>query len=166
MLKRPQAARLLAVDRDVQGTRLLMLARDEAAIGTAEDSRLRVTDPNVAERHATIRYARGRYYLVDLKSAPGTFINGSRIRRTQRLNHGDVLRFGGAPPYRFIDPDAQKRRRWRRNLRVGTLVAILIGFVLIDHFEQLGTGLRSDRLEDRRDGRTESRIEAVVRRSR
>ena len=50
-----------------------MLARDEAAIGTAEDSRLRVTDPNVAERHAIIRYARGRYYLVDLKSAPGTF---------------------------------------------------------------------------------------------
>jgi uncharacterized protein YkwD len=115
-----------------------MLARDEAAIGTAEDSRLRVTDPNVAERHAIIRYAHGRYYLVDLKSAPGTFVNGSRIRRTQRLNHGDVLRFGGAPPYRFLDPDAQKRRRWRRNLRVGTLVAILIGVVLIDHFENWG----------------------------
>ena len=138
MLKRPQAARLLAVDRDVQGTRLLMLARDEAAIGAAEDSRLRVTDPNVAERHAIIRYAHGRYYLVDLKSAPGTFINGGRIRRTQRLNHGDVLRFGGAPPYRFIDPDAQKRRRWRRNLRIGTLVAILIGFVLMDHSEKWG----------------------------
>src|SRR3984957_18317170 len=115
-----------------------MLARDEAAIGTAEDSRLRVTDPNVAERHAIIRYAHGRYYLVDLKSAPGTFVNGSRIRRTQRLNHGDVLRFGGAPPYRCIDPDAQKRRRWRRNLRIGTLAAILIGFVLIDHFENWG----------------------------
>ncbi len=114
-----------------------MLARDEAAIGTAEDSRLRVTDPNVAERHAIIRYAHGRYYLADLKSAAGTFINGGRIRRTQRLNHGDVLRFG-APPYRFIDPDAQKRRRWRRNLRIGTLVAILIAFVLIDHFERWG----------------------------
>jgi uncharacterized protein YkwD len=138
LLKRPQAARLLAVDREAPGTRLLLLARDEAAVGSAEGSKLRVTDPNVAERHAIIRYARGRYYLVDLKSGPGTFVNGRRIRRTQRLKHGDVLRFGGAPSYRFIDPDAQKRRRWRRNLRVGAAAAMLLAFALADHFEQWG----------------------------
>ncbi len=138
MLKRPQAARLLAVDREAPGTRLLLLARDEAAVGSAEGSKLRVTDLNVAERHAIIRYARGRYYLVDLKSGPGTFVNGRRIRRTQRLKHGDVLRFGGAPPYRFIDPDAQKRRRWRRNLRVGAATAMLLAFALADHFEKWG----------------------------
>jgi uncharacterized protein YkwD len=138
VLKRPQAARLLAVDREAPGTRLLMLSRDEAAIGSAEGSKLHVADPDVADRHATISYARGRYYLSDLKSGPGTFVNGNRIRRTQRLKHGDVLRFGGAPPYRFIDPDAQKRRRWRRNLRVGALVAILIAIVLADRFEKWG----------------------------
>ena len=138
MLKRPQAARLLAVDREAPGTRLLMLSRGEAAIGSAEGSKLHVTDPGVADRHATIRYARGRYYLADLKSGPGTFVNGNRIRRTQRLKHGDVLRFGGAPPYRFIDPDAQKRRRWRRNLRVGALFAILIAIVSADRFENWG----------------------------
>ena len=138
MLKRPQAARLLAVDREAQGTRLLLLARDEAAIGNAEGAALRLSDPNVADRHATIRYARGRYYLVDLKSEPGTFINGKRIRRTQRLKHGDVLRFGTATPYRFIDPDAQKRRRWRRNLRASAVVAVLLAVGLVDHFEQWG----------------------------
>ena len=138
MLKRPQAARLLAVDREAPGTRLLMLSRGEAAIGSAEGSKLQVTDPGVADRHATIRYARGRYYLADLKSGPGTFVNGNRIRRTQRLKHGDVLRFGGAPPYRFIDPDAQKRRRWRRNLRAGALVAILLAIVWADRFENWG----------------------------
>src|SRR5580658_265047 len=115
-----------------------MLSRGEAAIGSAEGSKLHVTDPGVADRHATIRYARGRYYLADLKSGPGTFVNGNRIRRTQRLKHGDVLRFGGAPPYRFIDPDAQKRRRWRRNLRVGALFAILIAIVSADRFENWG----------------------------
>ena len=138
MLRRPQAARLLAIDREAQGTRLLLLARDEADIGSAEGSKLRVTDPNVGERHAIIRFARGRYYVVDLKSEPGTFVNGRRIRRTQWLKHGDVLRFGGAPPYRFIDPDAQKRRRWRRNLRAGALLAILIAIVLVDRFEKWG----------------------------
>ena len=138
MLKRPQAARLLAVDREAPGTRLLMLTRGEASIGSAEGSKLHVADPNVAVRHAIIRYSRGRYYLADLKFGPGTFVNGNRIRRTQRLKHGDVLRFGGAPPYRFIDPDAQKRRRWRRNLRVGALVAILIAIVSADRFEKWG----------------------------
>jgi pSer/pThr/pTyr-binding forkhead associated (FHA) protein/uncharacterized protein YkwD len=138
VLKRPQAARLLAVDREAQGTRLLVLARDEAAIGNGEGAALRLTDPNVADRHAVVRYARGRYYLVDLKSDPGTFINGKRIRRTQRLKHGDVLRFGNATPYRFIDPDAQKRRRWRRNLRASAVVAVLLAVGLLDHIEQWG----------------------------
>ena len=138
MLRRAQAARLLAVDREAPGTRLLLLARDEAAVGSAEGSKLRVADASVADRHATIRYARGRYYVADLKSAGGTFVNGRRIRRTQRLKHGDVLRFGAAPPYRFIDPDAQKRRRWRRNLRAGAAAAMLLAFALADHFEKWG----------------------------
>ena len=139
MLKRPQAARLLAVDREAPGTRLLLLARDEA--GSRQRAKVRNCESRIRtsrERHAIIRYARGRYYLVDLKSGPGTFVNGRRIRRTQRLKHGDVLRFGGAPPYRFIDPDAQKRRRWRRNLRVGAAAAMLLAFALADHFEQWG----------------------------
>jgi uncharacterized protein YkwD len=138
VLKRPQAARLLAVDREAPGTRLLMLTRGEASIGSAEGSKLHVADPNVAVRHAIIRYSRGRYYLADLKFGTGTFVNGNRIRRTQRRKHGDVLRFGGAPPYRFIDPDAQKRRRRRRILRVGALVAILIAIVSADRFEKWG----------------------------
>jgi len=138
MLRRPQAARLLAVDREAAGTRLLLLKRDEASVGSAEGSGLHVADASVADRHAIIRYARGRYYVVDLKSAEGTFLNGRRIRRRQELKHGDTLRFGGATPYRFIDPDALMRRRWRRILRVSPVVAVLVAVGLADHFEQWG----------------------------
>ena len=136
MLKPPQAARILAIDRDARGTRLLLLKRDEAGVGSADGSALEVAAANVADRHALIRHARGRYYVVDLKSAAGTFVNGNRIRRKQELKHGDILRFGGAAPYRFIDPDALKRRRWRRNLRAGAVVAVLIAVAAVDHFEQ------------------------------
>src|SRR5258708_4663755 len=136
MLRRAQAARLLAVDRDASGTRLLLLDRDDAGIGGAEGSGLRIADASVADRHATIHYARGRYYVVDLKSAGGTFLNGRRIRRKQALKHGDILRFGGATPYRFIDPDALERRRERRILRVAAVVAPLVAFGLADHHEQ------------------------------
>jgi len=135
---RAQPARLLAVDREAAGTRLLLLKRDEASVGSAEGSGLHVADASVADRHAVIRYARGRYYVVDLKSAEGTFLNGRRIRRTQALKHGDTVRFGGATPYRFIDPDALKRRRWRRILRASPVVAVLVAVGLADHFEQWG----------------------------
>ncbi|MGB9382008.1 FHA domain-containing protein [Candidatus Binatus sp.] len=138
MLKRPQAARLLAVDREAVGTRLLLLGRDEAHVGSADGSGLRIADASVAGRHAVIRYARGRYYVVDLKSAEGTYLNGRRIRRKQELTHGDTVRFGGAAPYRFIDPDALKRRRWRRNLRASAIIAVLVALALVDHYEKLG----------------------------
>ncbi len=135
---RPQAARLLAVDREAVGTRLLLLGRDEAEIGSADASALHLADAGVADRHAIVRYARGRYYVVDLKSAQGVFVNGRRIRRKQELKHGDLLRFGGAPPYRFIDPDALKRRRWRRILRMIPVVAALVAIAFADHVENWG----------------------------
>jgi len=135
---RPQAARLLAVDRDASGTRLLLLARDEVEVGSAAGAPLHLPDSSVTWRHATIRYARGRYYLADLKSAEGTFVNGRRIRRKYALKHGDVIRFGGATPYRFIDPDALKRRRWRRTLRASAVVAVIVAIGLVDHVEKWG----------------------------
>src|SRR5712692_9660040 len=136
MLRRAQAARLLAVDRDASGTRLLILGRDEAAVGSAAGVRLQVADPSVGDRHAIIRYARGRYYVSDLKSAGGTFLNGRRIRRTQALKHGDNLRFGGAVPYRFIDLDALKRRRERQILRALAVIAALVVAGRVDHLEK------------------------------
>jgi uncharacterized protein YkwD len=136
VLRRPQAARLLAVVREADGTRLLLLGRDEADVGRDEGSALRVGDASVDVRHALIRYSRGGYYVVDLKSAEGTQVNGQRIRRKRRLKHGDIIRFGRAPGYKFIDADALKRRRWRRNLRVAAVVAVLAAVGIADHFER------------------------------
>ena len=136
MLKRAQPARLLAVDRDASGTRLLILGRDEAVVGKTAGLRLQVPDTSVADRHALIRYARGRYYVSDLKSEGGTFLNGRRIRRTQPLKHGDNLRFGAGIPYRFIDPDAMRRRRERRILRAAAVIAVLLVFGWFDHREK------------------------------
>ena len=65
MLRRAQPARLLAVDRDASGTRLLVLGRDEAVVGKTAGLGLQVPDPSVADRHAMIRYARGRISVLD-----------------------------------------------------------------------------------------------------
>jgi len=142
VFRRAQAARLLAVDHGVPATRLLVLGRNEVMVGTAEDSALRIADFSVAEHHAVIRYARGRHFVRDLKSASGTFLNGKQIRRTRALAHGDQLRFGNALRYRFIDPDALRRQRHRRTLRA-VLIAAVIAAGAIAHFERWDGGVLS-----------------------
>jgi len=43
-----------------------------------------------------IRRTRGSYYIRDLGSTNGTFLNGRRIETEQPLRPGDELRFGAA----------------------------------------------------------------------
>ncbi|MBK8012831.1 MAG: FtsW/RodA/SpoVE family cell cycle protein [Deltaproteobacteria bacterium] len=61
----------------------------------------------VAREHAQIvRVGRGEYLLKDLAPDKGTFVNDVRIDHEQRLNHGDLVRFGVNPRalFRFKHP--------------------------------------------------------------
>src|SRR5216683_3677003 len=142
MLRRAQPARLLASNQNASSTRLLLLDKRERAIGSAEANTLRIDHASVGERHAIIRYVRGHHYVIDLKSAGGTFVNGQRVRRKQQLKHGDNLRFGTAIPYRFIDPDARLRRSHRRGMLVAS-ITMFVAAVLLVRFENWDRGLLS-----------------------
>ena len=142
MLRRAQPARLFASNQNASSTRLLLLDKRERAIGSAEANTLRIDHASVGERHAIIRYVRGHHYVIDLKSASGTFVNGQRVRRKQQLKHGDNLRFGTAIPYRFIDPDARLRRSHRREMLVAS-ITMFVAAVLLVRFENWDRGLLS-----------------------
>ncbi|HVA79217.1 MAG TPA: FHA domain-containing protein [Candidatus Binataceae bacterium] len=132
MLRRTQSARLLAIASRAPDTRLAIIGRREVTVGRAEGSEVKIADAEIAPRHALIRYKRGRYYVVDLKSASGSFLNDRRVRRRPRvLSHGDRLRFGAAWSYRFIDPDAASRRRNRRVVQAAIVAAIAIAGMLV-----------------------------------
>ena len=122
-----QAARLLSAGKSGAGQRLLILGRGDTTVGSSSASTLAISDPNIAERHALIVYARGRYHLADLGSESGTFVNGSRLRGTRALKQGDQIRFGPGISYRFIDPDGSRRRanRIRFNLAAGAVIVLL-----------------------------------------
>ena len=68
-------------------------------VGRARQSRLRlgVYDTRASARHAELRLENGRYYLVDLGSTNGTYVNGRRGER-HRLRSGDVVTFGYEGP--------------------------------------------------------------------
>lgn len=66
-------------------------------IGTAPGSEIAFTeglDPGVMPRHAEIRLEGAAYYLVDLGTPAGTFVNRARVAR-HALRSGDLVHLGG-----------------------------------------------------------------------
>jgi hypothetical protein len=63
-------------------------------IGRASDNDLVVTDEAASRRHAELTVDAHRLVLVDLGSANGTWVNGSRISVPVELTGGERVRFG------------------------------------------------------------------------
>jgi hypothetical protein len=77
----------------------------------------------VSGHHAEIRRARGAYFIRDLGSTNGTFLNGQRIESEQPLHPGDEVRFGAA---RFAMVAGAKRPS-----SVAKIVGSALGLILI-----------------------------------
>jgi pSer/pThr/pTyr-binding forkhead associated (FHA) protein len=65
-------------------------------IGRGQGCDVRLPDPSVSHRHATIRAKDGAYLLVDEKSYNGTFVDQERLApNTPRpIKHGELFRVG------------------------------------------------------------------------
>ena len=53
-----------------------------------------VGEASVAPAHAELRCRSGRWFVRDLGSRTGTWLNGRRVQREARVRAGDVLRLG------------------------------------------------------------------------
>jgi len=54
--------------------------------------------PMVSRRHAMIRHDAGHWYVGDLNSSFGTYLNGRRVTAPERLQAGNVIQFGTDGP--------------------------------------------------------------------
>lgn len=59
-------------------------------------------DPEVSRRHARIVAQNNNYYIEDLGSTNGTFVNGRRISSVTRLSNGDIIDLGESIRLTFI----------------------------------------------------------------
>jgi signal transduction histidine kinase/pSer/pThr/pTyr-binding forkhead associated (FHA) protein len=73
--------------------RTIQLGDGEALLGREGDT-LRLSDSTVSRRHARLSQDDGHWFIEDLGSANGTFLNSARITRPARLHVGDQIRCG------------------------------------------------------------------------
>jgi pSer/pThr/pTyr-binding forkhead associated (FHA) protein len=53
-----------------------------------------VNDDHASNHHARFQFAHGAWYIEDLKSTNGTWLNGRRMFAAQRLKKGDKIKIG------------------------------------------------------------------------
>jgi adenylate cyclase len=75
------------------------------AIGRSAGNQLVLEEDRVSRRHALIHVQSAEFWLVDLGSRNGTYVNDRRVQQPVRLREGDGLRMGGGN-FTFHQPDA------------------------------------------------------------
>ncbi len=80
-------------------------------IGRQPDNDLPLRDSRISRNHAAIEAGADGYYIRDLDSRSGVFVNGARVTR-QRLLNADQIHFGHEDSYRlvftFVDEEVQR----------------------------------------------------------
>jgi pSer/pThr/pTyr-binding forkhead associated (FHA) protein len=70
------------------------IARSGATVGRGPENPIRLDDLSVSRRHARIAYRQGGYWLSDLGSMGGTWVNGTRLNAPRRIAAGEVIDIG------------------------------------------------------------------------
>jgi pSer/pThr/pTyr-binding forkhead associated (FHA) protein len=69
------------------------IRKDTISIGRARDNEIVVENLSVSRNHARIRREGGKYVVVDLNSANGSFVNGVKITQVE-LKDNDIISIG------------------------------------------------------------------------
>jgi hypothetical protein len=93
MTGRPLRCRLIFQNGQFTG-RPLMLHQGVTTIGRGPGNDLLLGDGSVSRTHARLSFARGVWYIEDMGSSNGVWVNRKQIKGQLALRHGDFVRFG------------------------------------------------------------------------
>jgi len=82
------------------------LANDNAVIGRGEECDIVVPERQVSRQHIRIFKEDDAYYVEDLESRNGTWINGQQLKGMRRLYDGDKIQLAMAVTMEFIGSGA------------------------------------------------------------
>ena len=77
--------------------------RECAVIGRSKKCDIYINNPYLSKEHAQITFEEGKFYIEDLKSTNGTFLNGKELgTHPVRLKDNDKISFGDIS-FLFVD---------------------------------------------------------------
>lgn len=91
-----------------RGKRFSLPENEPQLIGRSSEA-LPITDRSVSRRHAELTPDDGKWYLRDLESANGTFLNGEKIDGRIELSPGDQIRCGSSLYLFAVNPEENAR---------------------------------------------------------
>ena len=86
--------RLIVRATPSHGDSVVDLTRLRTTVGRSARNDLCVEDPFTSRLHAELRRQADSYWLSDLGSANGTYLNGMRLAQPSQLHDGDRIRIG------------------------------------------------------------------------
>lgn len=78
------------------GKKYPLIDEDEFTVGRDEKNFIVIDMDNVSRRHAQVTHRMGRFFVNDLQSTNGTYLNDEEIREEQPLRSGDLVKIGSA----------------------------------------------------------------------
>lgn len=64
-------------------------------IGRGEDNSIMLTSEYVSNNHAKIFFKNDYYFIKDMGSTNGTYLNGNKIDKVSVIKNGDIINIGG-----------------------------------------------------------------------
>jgi hypothetical protein len=90
--KIPVVGWLVAMNGEQRGEDF-RLHEGKNVLGSGADAQVMIRDAAVSAQHASLRYEDSKFFLIDLDSSNGTFVNDKKIAR-EELKDNDVVRLG------------------------------------------------------------------------
>lgn len=84
-----------------------LLGKGKVVIGRTPDCDIKIDNPAISRKHASIEFANGEYMITDLGSSNGTHLNGELLSGPGRLKAGDVI---GLAKFELIFQDAPQEQ--------------------------------------------------------
>jgi transcriptional regulator with GAF, ATPase, and Fis domain len=98
--------RLIVISGNLKGTEFALSEKHVSNIGRETANAVRLNDPSVSRRHCLIeRKEDNRFFIRDLGSFNGVFVNGVQIAESLEIKHGDQLGIGDVSMF-FLLQDA------------------------------------------------------------
>lgn len=90
----PRLARTLVIEKGPLAGREIDLQGQALLMGRAQDADLVLVDDYASGRHARLFPQGTRWFLEDLGSTNGTFVDGNQVSRALPVSPGDSIRIG------------------------------------------------------------------------